>query len=156
MAAVVWLSYAGSLSSSCTDVMTLAIPIRYDCAKSATSKLLIWLITTKQKYVISFILLTAYNMPQSLTCPWLMTFGSHIRMTQYFFNEIYSFSLHPDHSFPFPDSPMPPTSESTPPLFLFKNGQTSHGWQQSMAFQLQAGLTSSPVLRLTKATEYVE
>lgn len=33
-AAIVWLSCAESLSSSCASFMTFAIPIRYGCAKA--------------------------------------------------------------------------------------------------------------------------
>ena len=36
--AVMWLSFAGSLSSSCVSFMTYAIPIRYSCATFGHSR----------------------------------------------------------------------------------------------------------------------
>lgn len=34
MAALMWLSFGASLPSSCTCLMTLAVPIKYSCAKN--------------------------------------------------------------------------------------------------------------------------
>lgn len=48
--------------------------------------------------------------------------------------------------------PSPPTS--TPPPYLFRNGQTSHEYQQNMAYQFAVRQSISSHIQAGKATQY--
>lgn len=47
-----------------------------------------------------------------------------------------------------------PHLQSTHPLFLLRKGQTSHEYQQNMAYQVAARLSISPVFKLGKAIQF--
>lgn len=50
----------------------------------------------------------------------------------------------PSSSLPIPTSP--PAPQSTPSLFVFRNRQVSHGYQQSMTYRM--GLSASPCIKV--------
>jgi hypothetical protein len=60
------------------------------------------------------------------------------------FISLFFFFLHPDHHFPsLLSTPYPPPHlPAHPPLFLFRKGQTSHGYQSAMAYIIAVALST--------------
>lgn len=81
-----------------------------------------------------------------------------------YFPPSFRFTLHTSHSFPslpssqtFPQPPFVLSPQFTPPSFLFKKEQVSHGYQQTITYQVEKDQAPPPqVLRLAKVAQYEE